>query len=71
MLDQHRFNSPPIINKETIHCPNCGNHALRQEFLVKKELFVETSCPVCDYLLIHCQRTGRVLDSYLYLVKNH
>jgi hypothetical protein len=25
---------------------------------------IETSCPVCDYLLVSCSRTGNVLEAY-------
>lgn len=47
---------------QTIRCPNCGNHAQRQYFAQLQVM--ETSCPVCDYLLVNCSRTGNVLESY-------
>jgi transcription elongation factor Elf1 len=55
--------------RQTIHCPNCGSHALRQQYLIEKETITETACPVCDYLLVSSELTGRVMDSYLSLVK--
>lgn len=52
-------------HRQTIHCPNCGSHALRQRYEIEKETITETACPACDYLLINCDLTGRVMDSYL------
>jgi ribosomal protein S27E len=51
-----------MVNIQAIRCPNCGNHAQRQ-FHVQSQV-TETSCPVCDYLLVSCSRTGNVLESY-------
>jgi hypothetical protein len=56
-------------DRQTIHCPNCGSHALRQQYIIKTEIVTETACPVCDYLLVSSQLTGKVMDSYLPLVK--
>ncbi|WP_223343158.1 MULTISPECIES: hypothetical protein [unclassified Synechocystis] len=68
MTMYHRaIQAPQILTKQTIHCPNCGNHAVRQQSLIEKEIVTETACPVCDYLLVNCHRTGRVVDSYLCL----
>jgi ribosomal protein S27E len=51
-----------MVNIQAIRCPNCGNHAQRQ-FHIQSQV-TETSCPVCDYLLVSCSRTGNVLESY-------
>mgnify|MGYP002654967889 FL=1 len=56
-------------HRQTIHCPNCGSHALRQQYVMENETITETACPVCDYLLVNCELTGRVMDSYLPLLK--
>lgn len=56
-----------VLQQQTVHCPNCGNLGLRQQFLLEHEVCTETACPVCDYLLVSCHRTGRVLDSYICL----
>ncbi|HBL57482.1 MAG TPA: replication restart DNA helicase PriA [Cyanobacteria bacterium UBA8803] len=45
-----------------IHCPNCGSHAKRRYCL--KTNLTQTQCPVCDYLMINCSRTGRVYEAY-------
>lgn len=67
IMYQRPIQAPQILTKQTIHCPNCGSHAVRQQCLIEKEIVTETACPVCDYLLVNCQRTGRVVDSYLCL----
>lgn len=66
-MHQRLIQPPHVLSKQTIHCPNCGSHAVRQQCLIEKEIVTETACPVCDYLLVNCQRTGKVVDSYLCL----
>jgi hypothetical protein len=56
-------------HRQTIHCPNCGCHALRQQYIIETETITETACPVCDYLLVSSELTGRVMDSYLPLIQ--
>jgi len=56
-----------MSNTQTIHCPNCGNHARRRLF--PQLQIAETACPVCDYLLVNCVKTGNVVDSYVPGVK--
>lgn len=48
--------------KQKIYCPNCGNNAQRDYFTRNK--IVQTSCPTCDYLMVNCSLTGRVLEAY-------
>ncbi len=43
-------------------CPNCGSPAERH-FIFDRNL-TRTQCSTCDYLLITCQKTGRVIESY-------
>ena len=59
--------APSMINKQTIRCPNCGNHAQRQYF--PQLQITETACPVCDYLMVNCIKTGNVVESYIPGVK--
>lgn len=47
---------------ETIHCPNCGKHAERQH--VQESRVVRTQCPACDYLMVTCSLTARVIEAY-------
>lgn len=47
---------------QKIHCPNCGQSALRRYY--DRHRMVETACPSCDYLLVSCSITGKVLESY-------
>jgi predicted RNA-binding Zn-ribbon protein involved in translation (DUF1610 family) len=51
-----------MTHSQTIRCPNCGNHAVRQQIIHLN--VTETACPVCDYLMINCTSTGNVLESY-------
>lgn len=48
--------------KQEVRCPNCGSHAERHYFL--KSNLTRTQCPVCDYLMINCSRTGKVIEAY-------
>lgn len=54
-LGQH----PEIL---TVRCPNCGSHAERH-YLFNSQL-IRTQCDSCDYLMITCSRTGRVVEAY-------
>ncbi|MEB3827662.1 replication restart DNA helicase PriA [Phormidium sp. CCY1219] len=47
---------------QAIRCPNCGSHAERYHFLHRNQ--VQTQCPFCDYLMVTCSRTGRVVEAY-------
>lgn len=44
------------------HCPNCGRSAERH-YLAESAL-IRTQCPHCDYLMITCDRTGKVIEAY-------
>ncbi|MGE5657564.1 MAG: replication restart DNA helicase PriA [Actinomycetota bacterium] len=48
--------------QQTIRCPNCGSHAKRNYHLSSQ--LTQTQCPVCDYLMITCSVTGRVVEAY-------
>jgi predicted RNA-binding Zn-ribbon protein involved in translation (DUF1610 family) len=49
-------------NYVTIRCPNCGNHAERYHHHPTQE--THTQCSVCDYLMVTCTQTGKVLEAY-------
>jgi hypothetical protein len=46
--------------RQNIRCPHCGSVAER---FVNQQL-LQTQCQVCDYLLVTCVNTGRVLETY-------
>jgi ribosomal protein L32 len=45
-----------------VHCPNCGSLAERHH--VTNRNLVRTQCSICDYLMITCTVTGRVIEAY-------
>jgi transposase-like protein len=47
---------------QAIHCPNCGSSGERH-YLLSRQL-TRTQCPSCDYLMITCSVTGRVIEAY-------
>ena len=46
-----------------IICPNCGSTTAERHILADSQI-VRTECRDCDYLLITCQRTDRVIEAY-------
>lgn len=46
-----------------ITCPNCGNPTAERHNLLERQLS-RTQCRECDYLLVTCQRTHRVIEAY-------
>ncbi|NEQ32520.1 MAG: replication restart DNA helicase PriA [Leptolyngbya sp. SIO4C5] len=51
-----------VESVESIYCPNCGNSAERH--YLSSDRLVRTQCPRCDYLMITCSSTGRVIEAY-------
>ncbi|MBW4622161.1 MAG: replication restart DNA helicase PriA [Cyanosarcina radialis HA8281-LM2] len=47
---------------QRICCPNCGSRAERHHLDLQE--LTRTQCPTCDYLMIACSRTGRVIEAY-------
>lgn len=47
---------------QTVRCPNCGSLAERHHLPLVSQ--VKTECDVCDYLMITCDRTGKVIEAY-------
>lgn len=46
----------------TIHCPNCGRPAERH--FLHLDRISRTQCPSCDYLMVQCLDSGRVIEAY-------
>jgi hypothetical protein len=51
-----------ILTSHQVHCPNCGRLAERHH--LKPDQLVRTQCHGCDYLMITCAATGRVVEAY-------
>lgn len=47
---------------QIIRCPNCGSKAERHHLSISQT--TRTECPICDYLMVNCSRTGRVIEAY-------
>lgn len=47
---------------QEIRCPNCGSEAERHHLFSSQ--LTRTECPICDYLMVMCSRTGRVIEAY-------
>jgi predicted RNA-binding Zn-ribbon protein involved in translation (DUF1610 family) len=47
---------------QTVRCPNCGSHAERIQ--IEPGALTRTQCPECDYLMITCAKSGRVIEAY-------
>ena len=46
---------------QIIHCPNCGSFAEKNHL---ENHIMRTACNSCDYLLVQCAKTFRVIESY-------
>ena len=50
------------MNKtQIIYCPNCGKSAT--ETIVDNSIR-RIACESCDYLMVQCSKTGRVIEAY-------
>jgi ribosomal protein S27AE len=47
---------------QQVRCPNCGSYAERHH-LDDMDL-QRTQCGSCDYLMITCAATGKVIEAY-------
>lgn len=47
---------------QTVRCPNCGSLAERRQLTLLSQ--IKTECEACDYLMVTCARTGRVVEAY-------
>ena len=48
--------------KQNVRCPNCGSEAER--YYVLDSQLTRTQCLSCDYLMVMCSRTGKVVEAY-------
>lgn len=48
--------------KQSVRCPNCGSQAERHH--LEDMRLIRTQCHACDYLMITCSETGRVIEAY-------
>lgn len=59
----HTSNGPAKVDTiQAVHCPTCGRAAERR--YSAKSMQVRTQCSSCDYLMVTCAKTGRVIESY-------
>lgn len=47
---------------QKIRCPNCGSEGERH-YIAESKL-IRTQCPTCDYLMVTCSDTGKVIEAY-------
>ncbi len=59
LINLQPFNTATVVE---IHCPNCGGQAERHHLM--EDAIVRTQCPSCDYLMITCMQTGKVIEAY-------
>jgi endogenous inhibitor of DNA gyrase (YacG/DUF329 family) len=61
---QTSFNLKPLHMNTilAVCCPNCGSRAERH--YLGAEHLTRTQCPTCDYLMVMCSQTGRVIEAY-------
>jgi len=58
--------------RQRVRCPNCGCEAKRCYFTNEQpghqhcpdRQTIQTECPACDYLMVMCASTGRVIEAY-------
>lgn len=51
-----------MMKRQMVHCPNCGS--LAEQIYCSNTSQIETQCLTCDYLMIICANTGRVVEFY-------
>jgi Fe-S-cluster-containing dehydrogenase component len=51
-----------MLLTQSICCPNCGSRQAERHYL---DGIVRTQCIDCDYLLISCSVTARVIEAYI------
>jgi hypothetical protein len=49
-----------MVTKQIVRCPNCGSLSERYH----SAEHIRTQCRTCDYLMITCVRTGKVIEAY-------
>ncbi|AKG20339.1 replication restart DNA helicase PriA [Calothrix sp. 336/3] len=51
-----------MLTVQKVRCPNCGNEGER--YYIADRNLMRTQCHHCDYLLVSCILTGKVLEAY-------
>jgi ribosomal protein S27AE len=51
-----------IRTSHQVRCPNCGQLAERHP--LEPSHLIRTQCHRCDYLMITCAVTGKVIEAY-------
>lgn len=51
-----------LSQSETVRCPNCGSLAERHH--IQESRVTRTQCDACDYLMVTCSLTARVIEAY-------
>lgn len=51
-----------VTTMQRVNCPTCGGSAERYRSL--SDSLVRTQCDRCDYLMVLCEDTGRVIEAY-------
>lgn len=62
LRNQTNFKDFEMNTITQIYCPNCGSHAERH--YLRPSQLIRTQCAACDYLMITCSETGRVIEAY-------
>ncbi len=59
VINQTLVDLPTVLE---IRCPNCGS--LAERYYLEPDHLTRTQCSACDYLMIMCSQTGRVIEAY-------
>jgi hypothetical protein len=51
-----------MLLHQQICCPNCGSREAERHYVAE---LIRTQCPDCDYLLITCAATAKVVEAYV------
>ena len=51
-----------VSTMQKVNCPTCGSSAERYRSL--SDSLVRTQCDRCDYLMVFCAETGKVIEAY-------
>jgi hypothetical protein len=51
-----------MLLHQQICCPNCGSREAERHYVAE---LIRTQCPDCDYLLITCATTAKVVEAYV------
>jgi hypothetical protein len=52
-----------MMKNHKINCSNCGSDRAERHYISDLEL-VRSQCPACDYLLVTCAASGKVIEAY-------